>query len=160
MAIPELPLGSMDEQAFRNAIGFAMQMGRPNDPAKAAKFVKKSSTVTYWKGGVQLSETPRTGRNREPLDPEIKVVPADDQIIEVDCAVEVFKVTDLTELPVGKFKPLRAEVTVLDDAYELLEGVKEMSYNGDRYLKDHEPEVNGLFGVDVHTIVFYALDES
>lgn len=156
--VPGLPV-NFDEVAFRNAIAFSMQMGRPNDPARKPVFLKKSATpVTYEKNGLPVP-APRMGRSGEPLDPEIRVVKAPPQEIEVDCAIEVEDVK-ADDLPVGNFKPVKVTVTVLDTEYVKLAGVKEMRYNGDLYMKDHEPEVDGLFGVDVHMLVFFAVDES
>lgn len=162
MGTPNPALGipaGFDEQAFRNAIAFSMQMGRPNDPTRKPVFLKKSTGRTYWKDGVELTTPPRMGRSGEPLDPTIKVVKAADQPIEVDCAIEVEDVK-AEDLPVGNFKPTKLTVTVLDTEYDKLAGVKELRYNGDLYQKDHEPEINGLFGVDVHALVFFAVDES
>lgn len=167
MGQPDAALGiaaGFDEPAFRNAISFAMQMGRPNDPDRAPVFLKKASGRTYWKkiDGVDTQLDPatvRTGRQGEPLDPEVRVVKNPDQEVRVDCAIETEDVPT-TEIPTGNFKPLRAVVTVMDTEYAKLEGVKELRYNGDRYQKDHEPDIMGLFGADVHVLVFYALDES
>ena len=63
-------------------------------------------------------------------------------------------------MPVGNFRQTKAVVTLLDTEYAKVTGCREMNYNGDRYLYGYEPEVNGLFGIDVHTMIFYALDES
>jgi hypothetical protein len=68
--------------------------------------------------------------------------------------------TNEEELPVGNFRPVKAVVTVLDVDYLLIQDCRELRYNGDRYGYGYEPDDNGLFGVDVHQIVFYALDES
>lgn len=163
MATPDSSLGlsadGFDSETFRNAIKFAMQMGTPPDPDRRPKFVKRSNIRTYWRNGVELLETPRMGREGEPLDAdiEIKVVPP--ELIEVDCAIEIV-LADADELPVGNFRQTKAMVTFLDDDYAKIEGCKEMTYNGDQYLYGYEPEANGMFDVGVHTIVWYALDES
>jgi hypothetical protein len=161
-----IPAG-FDEQAFRNAMAFSMQMGKPNDLDRKPVFLKKSTGRTYSRGGEVLwsgsGQPPpavvRTGRKGEPLDPTIKVVPNDDVEVEVDCAIEVEDVKQ-EDLPVGNFKPVKLTVTVLDTEYAKLAGVKELKYNGDHYMKSNEPEIDGLFGVDVHQLVFFAVDES
>jgi hypothetical protein len=160
--IPDPSLGipvGFDSQGFRNAIGFAMQMGTPPDPARRPKFIKRSNLRTFWKDGVELPAPPRMGRNNEPLDPDVEVRITEPEAITVDCAIEI-DAADADELPVGSFRPTKVICTLLDDAYARVEGCKELVYNGDRYLYGYEPEANGLFDVGVHTIVFYALDES
>ena len=153
-----IPVG-FDSQGFRNAIGFAMQMGAPPDASRRAKFIKRSNLRTFWKDGEELTAPPRMGRNNEPLDPDIEVRIADPETISVDCAIEV-EAADADELPVGSFRPTKVVCTLLDDQYALVEGCKELVYNGDRYLYGYEPELVGLFDDGVHTIVVYALDGS
>jgi len=149
-----------------------MQMGTPPDPDRRPKFVKKAvGDPTYLKGGAQiwpvvpespepvLTVAPRLDREGNPLDPEIRVVEPEDELIEVDCAVEVDR-ADADELPVGNFRPTKVAVTLLDEQYALIQGSHELIYNGDRYLFGYEPESNGLFDVGVYTMIFYALDET
>jgi hypothetical protein len=160
--IPDPSLGisaGFDSQGFREAIRFAMQMGTPPEEARRPKFIKRSNLRTFWKAGVELSAPPRMGRNNEPLDPEVEVRVTPPQEFTVDCAVEI-DTADADELPVGSFRPTKAVVTLLDEQYAEIEGCKELVYNGDRYLYGYEPENTGLFDVGVHTIIFYALDES
>lgn len=163
MATPNQGLGitaDFDSQGFRDAIRFAMQMGTPPDPDKRPKFRRKNTARTYWKDGVQLTSTPRTGREGEPLDAEIEVRMGTPVVLSnVDCAVEI-ELADADELPVGNFRQTKAVVTFLDDEYKLIQGCKEMLYNGDEYRYGYEPEANGLFDVGVHTIIWYCLDES
>lgn len=159
---------SFDEAGFRSAIKGAMQMGTHPDPDRRPKFMRKGGGKTYWKDGVQLATPPRMGRTGEPLDPEVEVRVAPPTFITTpdvgtatscDCAVEV-ELADADELPVGNFRRTKAVVTFLDVDYAKITGCKEMIYNGDRYLYGYEPEAPGLFGVGVHTIIWYALDES
>ncbi|NUS01920.1 MAG: hypothetical protein HOV97_05075 [Nonomuraea sp.] len=163
MATPDSTLGlnaDFDAANFRNMIKATMQMGAAPDPDKRPKFIRKSTTRTYWKNGVQLAQAPRMGREGEPLDAEIEVrVAAPVVITDADCAVSIERV-DADELPVGNFRQTKAVVTLLDVDYAKVDGCKEMTYNGDTYRYGYEPEVNGLFTVAVHTIIWYALDES
>lgn len=163
---PDLGIDAgFDPAEFRRSIHFAMQMGTPPDPDKRPKFLKKSTSRTYWQNGVQLGSTPRLDRDGKPLDPTIEVrrgatteykMPDDSA---VDCAIEVAR-ADSDELPVGNFRPTKIVVTLLDDEYEVVRECRELIYNGDRYQFGYEPEAYGLFSVGVHTMIFYAIDES
>ena len=162
MVQPDSSLGisaAFDGTGFRQAIRFAMQMGTNPDADRRPKFVRRSGQVTYWLDGVELTTAPRMDRDGKPLNPDIEVRRPADQLLEVDCAIEVVK-ADAEELPVGNFRPTKILVTLLDEQYALVEGCREMVYNGDRYVFGYEPESNGLFDVGVYTLIFYAKDES
>lgn len=162
MVQPDEDLGitaDFDNDGFRNAIRFAMQMGTNPDPDRRPKFVQRSSTRTYWKNGTQLGQEPRLDRDGKPLDPEVEIRRPVDQFIEVDCAIEVTR-ADAEELPVGTFQPTKVVVTLLDQQYVQVKDCREMVYNGDRYVFGYEPESNGLFDVGVYTMIFYAKDET
>ena len=164
MATPDAGLNipyAFNADQFRDAITFAAQMGAPPDPALRAKFVKPVTGKTYWKDGVELSEPPLMGRDGQPLDADVEVRRPDPEIVEdANCAIEIERVTNVDELPVGKFLNTRAVVTLLDVDYAKIQGCKEMRYNGDRYAYGYEPEALGLFDVGVHTVIYYAIDES
>ncbi len=149
---------NFDNESFRQAIRFAMQMGTNPDPDKRPIFIRKNQGRTYKKDGVVIP-TPRLDRDGKPFDPEIEVVKAPDERVSVDCAIEVER-ADAEELPVGNFRPTKVVVTLLDDQYEVVNDCRELIYNGDRYLFGYEPESNGLFEVGVYTMIFYAVDES
>ena len=162
MVTPDNGLGisaDFDNEGFRQAIRFAMQMGTNPDPDRRPIFIRKGRGATYWKGGVELVTAPRLDRDGEPLDPEIEVRRVADEQISVDCAIEVDR-ADAEELPVGNFRPTKVIVTLLDEQYELVKDCRELAYNGDKYLYGYEPESNGLFEVGIYTMVFYAIDES
>lgn len=162
MAIPDASLGidvDFDGDVFRSAIRFAMEMGAPPDEGRQAVFVFKSAGRSYWKDGVELVTPPRTDQDGKPLDPTIEVRELPGRREKVDCAVEI-KRADAEELPVGNFRPTKAEVTLLDEEYARVQGCRELIYNADRYLYGYEPEALGMFDVGTHTIVFYAIDES
>lgn len=161
MATPDESLGipvEFDNEGFRNAIKFAMQMGMNPDPDRRPIFLRKGKSATYWKNGVEVF-SPRMDRDGNPLDPTIKTVRAQDEQISVDCAIEVER-ADAEELPVGNFRPTKVVATLLDLDYAKVKDCRELIYNGDRYLFGYEPESNGLFEVGVYTMIFYALDES
>lgn len=166
MATPDADLGiaaNFQAQEFRNAVRFSMQMGAPTNPAKRAQFIKRSSVRTYWKDGIQLAGPPAMGRQGEPLDPDVEVrVAAPTIVTDVDVAIEISpaRSDELPASPVGNFTTTKAEVTVLDVDYVKIDGFREMLYNGDTYLFGYEGQLNGLFGVDVHTLLFFALDEN
>lgn len=162
MVQPEDSLGitaSFDNDAFRNAVRFAMQMGINPDPDRRPIFIRKATGRTYKKDGVVLGPPPRMDRDGKPLDPDIEVIKAPDVQVSVDCAIEVER-ADAEELPVGNFRPTKVVVTLLDNQYTLVKDCRELLYNGDRYLFGYEPESTGLFEVGVYTMIFYALDES
>lgn len=162
MVTPDSSLGisaSFDADAFRNAIRFAMQMGSPPDTDKQAVFIKKSTSRTFWKNNVQVSN-PRLDRDRMPLDPEVEVRDGADEEISVDCAIEVSSLTG-NETPIGLINASsKVTVTVLDEQYALVKGAQELRYNGDIYKYGYEPEGLGLFDVGINTLVFYAEQET
>lgn len=163
MATPEAGLGisvNFDPATFRNGIKFSMQMGAAPDPNKRPKFVKASTTKTYWKNGVRLATPPRQGRDGQPLDPDIEVREGTPTVVtDADCAIEIERV-DRDELPVGNFRDSKAVVTFLDVDYAKVQGCQEMHYNGDVYVYGYEPEIFGMFEVSVHTIIYYCRDDS
>jgi hypothetical protein len=160
MAQPNPSLGittSFDATQFRNAVRFAMQMGAPPTPDLRALFMFPSTGRTYVKNGSPVTN-PRTDRDGVPLDPEIQMVDAPGSEVAVDCAVEISP-ADPEELPVGQFRPTKAEVTLLDVDFAQVDGCKELRYNGDRYAFGYETHGLGMFDVGVHVLTFYALDE-
>lgn len=163
MGTPDPSLGipyGFDADAFRNAITFAEQMGAPPNPSRAAMFVRPSFEQTYWKDGVELPEPPPMGRDGQPLDADIEVRRTDPEIIQdANCAVEIER-ANADELPVGKFLPTKAVVTLLDVDYVKVQGCTELRYNGDRYAYGYEPDALGLFDVGIYVIIYYAIDES
>lgn len=167
MAQPDTDLGiavDFDNEGFRNAIRFSMQMGRNPDPTMAPKFMRKSGQRTYWLNGAPLGTPPRLDRDGKPLNPQVEVrVTPDEEVLQdgrpIDCAVEVDR-ADAEELPVGNFRPTKVIVTLLDEQYQLVKDCRELIYNGDRYMYGYEPESVGLFQVGVYTIIYYARDES
>lgn len=162
MVQPDPALGisaTFDNDGFRNAIRFAMQMGANPDVSRQPRFVKRSSARTYWKNNTQLTTVPRMDLDGNPLDPDIEVRSPDAELVAVDCAVEIVR-AEADEVPVGNFRPVKAVVTLLDEQYQLVKGVRELLYNGDQYIFGYEPESNGLFEVGVYTMIFYAKDES
>lgn len=162
MVQPDASLGldvDFDNEGFKRAIRFAMQMGKNPEEDRRPKFVRRSSTVTYWLNNVELSSAPRMDRDGKPLNPDIEVRRPADTFLEVDCAIEVVK-ADAEELPVGNFRPTKIIVTLLAEQYAEVEGCREMVYNGDRYVFGYEPESNGLFDVGVYSLIWYAKDET
>lgn len=162
MATPNEALGiaaDFDNEGFRQAIKFAMQMGLNPDASRRPIFLKKAATPRVYLKDGEVVPTPRMDRDGRPLDPEIEVVIAPDQEISVDCAVEVDR-ADADELPVGNFRPTKVTITLLDREYLVVKDCRELIYNGDRYMFGYEPESTGLFEVGVYTMIFYGKDES
>jgi hypothetical protein len=109
---------------------------------------------------VQLSTPPRLDRDGEPLDPNIEVKRNHDTELEVDAAVEVTAATQEELPPVGNFRPSKITITLMGQEYAQIEGCKECVYNGDRYQYGFEPEIDGLFDLDVHQIIFFAIEDA
>lgn len=162
MVQPDPALGiavDFDNDAFRSAIRFAMQMGVNPDPTKRPIFLRKNTARTFWKNGQELADPPRMDRDGKPFDVDIEVRRGQDEKVSVDCAIEVER-ADAEELPVGNFRPVKIVVTLLDEEYQLVSDCRELLYNGDRYMFGYAPEALGLFQTGVFTMIFYARDES
>jgi hypothetical protein len=166
VAQPDPSLGiavNFPTETVRNALLFAMQMGAPNMSGREIAFVKKAPGRRYFLDDEEQFQPPlgtlRLDRDGRPLNPEIRVEQTPDDRIVVDAAIEIDDAS-AEEMPVGKFRPVRATVTLMQQEYDLIQGIKELEYNGDRYGFSHEPEIPALFDLDFHVLVFYAIDES
>lgn len=163
MVNPNPALGfsvNFPQQQFENAIRFAMQMGTPNPAEKRVTFIFKNDGVTYWKNGVQLTDPPRLDLDGHPYDAEVEVRKAADTEVQVDCAFEVGEAPPTREDPVGTFQRSQLTVTLLEAEYQQVAGCQSARYNGDRYVYSFEPDTYGLFGSDVHTMIFVSEDDS
>lgn len=163
MVQPDPALGfnvAFPQAQFENAIKFAMQMGTPNEAVKRPTFIFPGDGLTYWRDGVELVEPPRVDLDGHPYDPEIEVRRAADVELQVDCAFEVKEVIPRPEDPVGTFQHTQLVVTLLEAEYQQVKHCKAITYNSDRYLYGFESELYGLFGSDVHTIIFVSEDDS
>lgn len=162
MGTPDPALGiavNFPEERVRKALHFAMQMGSPNDQTRQVRFIRRGSTLSYQDADGYPVDNPRVDRDGRPLSPDIRLVQNNDQDLNVDCAIEITP-ADADELPVGDFRPVKAEVTLHDTEYAEVAGCNEILYNGDRYRFGYEPEIPSLFGIDFHVLIFYALDET
>ena len=166
MAQPDPALGiaaNFPSDTVRNALLFAMQMGKPSDATKQVKFVKKSPGRRYFLGDVEQFQPPdgtlRLDRDGRPLDPNVRVEQTPDIEEVVDVAIELTEAT-ADEMPVGKFRPVKATVTLMSQEYEKIRGTQEMHYNNDRYSFNYELDANGLFDLTFHTLIYFAIDES
>lgn len=147
-------------ETVRNGLLFAMQMGAPNAASERVKFIRKDASLRYYLNDVEVFPPDiKIDRDGRPLNPEIVMVPVEDQEIEVDCAIEIEEVT-ADETPVGNFRPVRATVTLMQEEYEQVDGCRELAYNNDRYGYGWEPDSIGLFGMNFHVMIFFALDET
>lgn len=152
-----------DAAKFRAGVLGAMQMGAPPDAIRRATFIFPPGARRYERDGVPLTVPPRLDRDGRPFDPHIAVITEPGREVVVDCAIEMtlaVRSADGEEGPVGAFRHTRVNVTLLDAEYQLVKGCKELRYNGDVYLYGYEPQGLGLFGVGVHTMIFYARDET
>lgn len=166
MVQPNPALGltaSFPTETVRNAFLFAMQMGKPNDVTRQVRFIKKAPGRQYFKNSVEQFQPPagtlRLDRDGRPLDPEVVIVQTPDQEIDVDVAIELTEAT-AEELPIGNFRPVKATITMMVEEYEQIQGCRELEYNTDRYGFAYELDATGLFDITVHTLIFYALNES
>lgn len=163
MVNPDPSLGlsaAFPTQTVRNALLFAMQMGKPNDATRQVKFLRRTGTVTYTKNGVEIPIADvRRDRDGKPLDPEVSIVRVPDEPISVDVAIELSEAS-ADEIPVGNFRPVKATVTMMEAEYQLITGCRELMYNADRYGFAYELDATGLFDLTFHTLIFFALNES
>jgi len=166
MVQPDSALGfsaDFPTQTVRNAFLFAMQLGKPNDVARQVRFVKRSPGRRYFLGDEEQFQPPlgdlRLDRDGRPLNPQIRVEQTPDTEIPVDVAIELTEAT-ADELPVGNFRPVKATVTLMAQEYEQIKGSRELKYNNDRYGFGYELDATGLFDLTVHTLIFFALNES
>lgn len=164
MALPNIPGLNVDfpTQQVRDGLLFAMQLGKPSDTTRQVTFIRKVGTVQFFLGSSTTPLDPATvrkDRDGRPLNPDIRVEQAADEEIKVDVAIEV-EPAEADELPVGNFRPTKAVVTLMAQEYEKVRGCRELRYNADRYVFGYEPQINGLFDLDFHTMIFYAIDES
>jgi hypothetical protein len=165
MAMPNVPgfSAAFPTDTVRNGLLFAMQLGAPNDATRKVTFVKKSPGRQYFLGEVEQFQPPlgtlRLDRDGRPLDPNVRVVPTPDQEFTVDVAIELADAT-ADEMPVGNFRPVKATITLMAQEYEQVKGCREIKYNNDRYGFSHELDLLGLFDLDFHVLVFFAINES
>lgn len=157
--IPTDGSGSFDPVLFRNSIKYAMQMGAPSDPTQRAEFVFRDSSPTYWKDGDELLTAPRLDREGKPFDPSVEVRQSSGERVSVDCSVTYPGKTMDSTTPVGFLGDGQVAVTLLDDDYSQVRGCYMMVHNQDEHLFLYERST-GLFGVDIHTMVFYTKDEN
>lgn len=147
----------------RNALLFAMQMGKPTDVTRQVQFIKKSPGRQYFLGDVEQFQAPlgtlRLDRDGRPLNPEVRVVATPDQQIALDVAIELTEAS-AAEIPVGNFRPVKATVTLMEQEYQQIVGCRELAYNADRYGFGYELDATGLFDLTFHTLIFFALNES
>lgn len=150
-------------ETVRNAFLFAMQLGAPDDAPRRVRFVKKAPGRRYFLEGEEQFQPPagtlRLDRDGKPLNPNVTVEQTPDEEIPVDVAIELTEAT-ADEVPVGNFRQVKATVTMMAQEYELIAGCRELLYNKDRYGFAYELDANGLFDLTVHTLIFFAIDES
>lgn len=162
MVQPDPALGiavNFPQELFENGILFAMQMGKPNDPDKQVVFLFPGTGVTYWKNGVSIPPPP-LDLDGHPYDPDVEVRKGGETEVRVDCAVEVGEVAPDREDPVGTFQRTQLTITLLAAQYAEAAGAQAVLYNGDRYVYSFEPTNYGLFGANVHQMIFVSKDDS
>lgn len=166
MATPDPSLGlpvAFPSGTVRNALLFAMQMGKHNTAGQEVTFVKKGGARRYFLNNVEQFQPPagtlRLDRDGKPLNPNIVIEQTEDELIPVDCSIEVTDVPP-DERPVGNFKPIKAEITLMEEEYQQIKSCREMTYNGDRFGYSNEPEAPALFDLNFHVLIFYALDDT
>lgn len=166
MVQPDPALGiavNFPSATVRNALLFAMQMGKPNQEIKQVKFVKKSAGKQYFLDETEVFPPPlgnlRVDRDGRPLNPDVRLIQGADEEIAVDVAIETTEAT-AEETPVGNFRPVKATVTLMEEEYQQIKGSQLLRYNEDEYGFTYELDATGLFDMTFHTLIFFALDES
>lgn len=147
----------------RNALLFAMQMAKPNAAIQQVRFVKRSDGRRYFLDGTEVFPAPegtlRLDRDGDPLDPNVEIQESEEELVDVDVAVEKTEAT-AEELPVGNFRPVKATVTLMEQEYQQIAECTELVHDQDRYRLAYELDVIGLFDLTFHTLIFFAIDES
>lgn len=131
---------------FRNAIRFVFEMGGPPDNPILFHF---TDTLTF--AGPSDSEV-------VPFDPTQAATRQSKAPISVPCSVEFISASE-QPTAFGGIIPAKLKVTLLDDDYDLVKDASYVTMNGDRYNRHFEQPSQGLFDVELHTMVFQAEDE-
>lgn len=138
-----------DAAAFRTAIKFAMRMGLPNAIPDRATF-RWSPQRTF------AIEDPA----HNPYDwgdaPATEVTHVD---VRVDVAVEMLGGA-AEETSVGQINNQKAQITILDEDYTLVEGADIVLLGTNTYQVDFVSPPLGLFEVTVYTLSITAVDEA
>jgi hypothetical protein len=133
---------------FRDAVRFAMNMGKPEASNERATF--------RWKEHKSYEVSDPRGK---PYDwGQTAEIVASHPDVEVPVAVEFFPGTN-TGTAAGVFQAAKAEITILDEEYALVEGADFVILDGNTYVKNFVGPPVGLFGVTVYTIYVTAQDE-
>lgn len=138
-------------QAFRDAVRFAMQMGRANAPSQVVTF-RRPTTKTFTAsdpGGYPYNWSQPATTNTTYPD------------VQVDCAVEwVARPSETRDTSVGQFDTPRATIWVFDEDMDAIEDYSEVLIGGDLYKIDSIGPPATLFDVEFYPILATAVDAS
>lgn len=142
----------------RDALHFAMVMGSPNRQEDKATFYFKQTSVWKDEDDVVVLD-PRLDQDGNPFRSDLHLELEGREPVTLDRVAVDFGMAKPEELEVGSFRPTRVEITILDEQWsEISDAVQVSLVNGDRYYISYEKPVIGLFDIDVHELVCYALD--
>lgn len=134
---------------FRNAIGFAFEMGTAPETGTEIIF-HFSPTVTV--------ADPADG-DLVPFDPAKAPTKVTKAPVHVPCDVEFVAASD-SPTAFGDVIPAKVKVLLLDVDYVTVADCSYVIVNGDRYNRSYEQPNFGLFDVGLHTLVFVAENET
>lgn len=136
---------------FRDAIKFAMQMGKPE--------AAQERVIFRWTPQHSYSVADPAGRPYDWTSTATASVTHDD--VEIDCAVEFSaRPAGTRDTPLGQFDTSRAVLTLLDVDRELVEGADLVVIDGNIYEIGFWGPPMGLFEVTVYQAFCEARDES
>lgn len=142
----------------RDALHFAMEMGSPNRVRDKATFYFRQTSVWVDEDGIVV-ENPRLDQDGNPFRPDLHSEPLGRAPVTLDRVAVDFGMAKPEELEVGSFRPTRVEITILDEEWsQIHEAIQVSLVRGDRYYISYEKPVVGLFDIDVHELVCYALE--
>lgn len=142
---------NFNAKEFRDAIGFAMQMGLPEDPNERITF-RWTPNKVYDDGDA--------GGN--PWSWDSAPVSSDERPdVQVLAAVEfAARPAGSVDTPLGQFDTSRVTVTLLDEQFELIRGADLMVIDQNIYEVAFVGPPIGLFDVTVYQLYGEARDES
>jgi hypothetical protein len=151
MELSDPRANAFNADAFRDGILFAMQMATPQD---------EDQRVTFrWADQKEYDVKDRTGKPYVWTQEPESVVTRDD--VQVPCAVRFVSRTTLAgQNAVADMDTSRAELTLLDEQYQLVKDADIVLIGTNEYKPDFVAPPSGLFGETIWTMFVSAIDES
>ena len=151
MELSDPRANAFNADAFRDGILFALNMATPQD---------EDQRVTFrWADRKEYDVKDRTGKPYVWTQEPESVVTKDD--VQVPCAVQFVSRTTLAgQNAVADMDTSRAELTMLDEQYQLVKDADIVLIGTNEYKPDFVAPPSGLFGETIWTMFVSAVDES